>query len=84
MNIRHSGDIAARYNGEEFVIACSQCDLSEAYKIAERIRFEVFSACVPHSASRAKRVVSLSIGGAIITPSESKFPSNLISLADNL
>ena len=48
---RRQGDLIARFGGEQFVLLCANCDLSEATRIAEEIRHTLENlplACLEH------------------------------------
>jgi diguanylate cyclase (GGDEF)-like protein len=59
-----SVDLAARYGGEEFVCILPDTDHAGAFGVAEKIRRGIFELAIPHSASSAGGVVSVSIGVA--------------------
>ena len=75
------GDFAARYGGEEFVLILPNTDAAGAGNIATRIRDAVAAAHMPHTQSSLQRV-SVSIGVAVVLPSQEMEPAELVALAD--
>jgi diguanylate cyclase (GGDEF)-like protein len=63
--IRRSTDLACRYGGEEFVILLPDCRWGGAMAVAESIRAGIEGLAIPHTASKAAPVVTLSIGVAV-------------------
>ena len=66
--VNRAGDLVARYGGEEFVVLLAATGQDEALTLAERIRATVEGLAIPHAASSAGPVVSLSIGVAGCLP----------------
>jgi len=62
--VNRPGDLVARYGGEEFAVLLAETGPEEALTLAERIRATVAALGIPHAASSAGPVVSLSIGVA--------------------
>lgn len=62
------GDIVARIGGEEFGVLLPATSLSAAYKLAERLRQAVADCRIEHLHSSAAKVVTISIGLAIVEP----------------
>ena len=56
-----ASDVATRYGGEEFALLLPQTDTEEAFKIAERIRTQIFADPVPLEQGTELRI-SVSIG----------------------
>ena len=56
------GDVVCRLGGEEFLVICSNCDLAEAARSAERIRAAIESHAI--SMAGADRGVTVSLGVA--------------------
>lgn len=75
-------DIAARYGGEEFVLLLPNTDVQGAKKVANELKKTVASLAIPHKASTASDVVSLSIGIATVYPERSDSPDLLVKNAD--
>ena len=77
-----AGDLVARYGGEEFAALLSGVDGQEAAVVAERLRANVQALRVPHGASPAAGVVTISGGVATLTPTERGVPAALVAAAD--
>jgi diguanylate cyclase (GGDEF)-like protein len=75
-------DFLARYGGEEFAVILPRTDRSGAEVVAERLRSNVESLCIPHPASAAGGFVTISQGLACAFPAPESAPSALIGLAD--
>jgi diguanylate cyclase (GGDEF)-like protein len=75
-------DVAARYGGEEFAILLYNADRQTLDEIAEQLRSQVVAAGQLHPASPVSPFVTVSIGGACVTPNEGRSPFGLIQLAD--
>jgi diguanylate cyclase (GGDEF)-like protein len=63
-----AGDLAARIGGEEFGVLLPATSRSAAYKMAERMRAAVAACAIEHLYSQAARVVTISIGLAVLDP----------------
>ena len=79
--VRRAGDLAARYGGEEFVFVAPGLDAAEMLHLAEAIRSVVEHRAVPHGLSPFGKV-TLSIGVAVVVPSSSGKPEDLLRKAD--
>jgi diguanylate cyclase (GGDEF)-like protein len=79
--VRRAGDLAARYGGEEFVFIAPMTDRDNALNIAEAIRRGLEQLTLPHAASPF-RVVTASIGVAVVVPGKTDTPQNLLQMAD--
>ena len=75
------GDLAARYGGEEFAVILPNTDATGASNLATRIRDGVAALCLGHSQSSLQRV-SISVGAAVLLPTQGLQPSALVALAD--
>jgi diguanylate cyclase (GGDEF)-like protein len=60
--VGHDRDFAARWGGEEFIYASFETDMDEIRKIAEEIQNKVQDLKIPHEASKASEVLTLSLG----------------------
>ena len=63
-----AGDMVARIGGEEFGVLLPATSRSAAYKLAERIREAVAACAIEHLHSEAAKVVTISIGLAVLEP----------------
>ena len=75
-------DMAARYGGEEFVVLLYDTAHEHAVSVAERVVQEIRKLGIPHEASAASDVVTVSIGLAHVTPAVSRSMDGLVQLAD--
>lgn len=66
--VRRSGDLAARYGGEEFVLLLPNTDAEAACQLGNEIRLAVAHLALPHPASPAAPVVTISLGGITAWP----------------
>jgi len=80
-NIRAS-DSAFRYGGEEFTLIMPDTMANEAFKVAERIRLELFEKAFLLRGAPSSVHASVSIGIALLRPSEDA--SNLLNRADGV
>lgn len=81
-SLRHHQDVVARFGGEEFVAILPDCLLSEALKIAERIRREVESLLFMTEHNHVSHSTTISIGAASVFPSVRKKTTELLEAAD--
>ncbi|MDH0864478.1 two-component regulator propeller domain-containing protein [Mitsuaria sp. GD03876] len=82
-SIGRAGDLAARYGGEEFIVLLPGADRAAALQIAEHIRAGIESLAMPHPASPAGPVVTVSLGVAACVPDEERTLESLIAEADD-
>ena len=75
-------DLAARYGGEEFVCLLPNTYIQGATKVAERLREAVQELQLPHVSSPVCPHLTISIGVAVMTPTDSLAASQLIHQAD--
>lgn len=80
--VGRAGDLAARYGGEEFVILMPGAELAAAKDFAERLRLACEACAIPHPASPAGKVVTISLGVAACRPDAQGSAAELIALAD--
>ena len=78
-------DVVARFGGEEFICLMPECDLSGALSKAEALRLAVITSAIPHIASKINDIntVTLSIGVAVVIPSDAKDMAALVADADH-
>ena len=80
--VRRPSDLAARYGGEEFAVVLPGTDEAGALTVGEWIRAEVERQRMPHGASRASDVVTVSVGAAVVTPTAGMPVASLVAAAD--
>ena len=80
--VRKSGDLLARWGGEEFAVVMSNTSLESATVTAQRMVDAVRARAIPHGASPSGSVLTVSIGVAALTPALSHTPENLVEQAD--
>ncbi len=68
------GALVARYGGEEFAILLTVADLNLALEVGHRWLSNVLALAIEHADSRAKPLVSLSVGVALSAPVQSDSP----------
>ncbi|MBD8525378.1 diguanylate cyclase [Pseudomarimonas arenosa] len=80
--LSRSADFVARYGGEEFVAVLAGLDPAECATQGERLRAAVEKQAIPHEASTAGPVVSISIGAATLRPNRNRSSIELVEAAD--
>ena len=60
--LRNDDDLAVRFGGEEFLVLLPRTDLSDAVRVAERVRRQVENLAIPNEANHAKGIVTASLG----------------------
>jgi len=80
--VRRPSDLAARYGGEEFAVVLPGADEAGAMAVGEWIRAEVERQGIPHGASLAGAVVTVSVGAAVATPAPGMDAASLVAAAD--
>jgi diguanylate cyclase (GGDEF)-like protein len=78
---RRSSDLVARYGGEEFALLSVATPGADALGVAQTICNELARLKLPHDASPFGHV-TISIGVAVLVPSERSRPEQLVRLAD--
>ena len=81
-SVRDPEDLACRYGGEEFAVILPRTNSQGARAVAERFRFLLADAAIPHDASTVARTVTASIGVAVLRPTAGLDPVRLIDAAD--
>lgn len=76
------GDMLARYGGEEFVGVFPDCNISGAELICETLRMSVEQLEIPHKASSAGDVVTVSVGSVTAIPETPELMKDLLEKAD--
>jgi diguanylate cyclase (GGDEF)-like protein len=80
--VGRAGDLAARYGGEEFVILMPGADYQSATVFAEGLRAACEACGIPHPASPAGPVVTISLGVAACKPGSDSSVAELMAMAD--
>ena len=78
-----SGDIAYRYGGEEFVVVLAGQILADAASAMERLRHAVQGLGIPHAASRAGEVMTISVGVSAWEYEQLDTPVTTLARADD-
>jgi diguanylate cyclase (GGDEF)-like protein len=78
--IRRPGDLAARYGGEEFVVLQINTTEEGAAVVAEKIRRGIEE--LRMEIGEIKSIITVSIGGASVVPTDEMAPEELIGKAD--
>ena len=81
--ITREEDFVARYGGEEFVIVLPNTDEEGAALMAERLLSKVRGCNIPHSASDAAKIVTVSVGGTTGTVNYSHEENDYVKHADS-
>ncbi|MFZ5722530.1 MAG: diguanylate cyclase domain-containing protein [Pseudomonadota bacterium] len=79
---RRSGDTAVRFGGEEFLLFVPDAGEEEAARHAAQLHAAISEACIPHAPGLDRRIITVSVGAAVVTPGESFSPEDLIQAAD--
>lgn len=78
-----SGELVARFGGEEFIVLLPHCDEKNAYRSSENIRRAVEDLGIKHPNSKVSSVVTVSIGCATCyLPDKTLDKKSLIKRAD--
>jgi diguanylate cyclase (GGDEF)-like protein len=83
-NLHRPHDLVARYGGEEFACLLPECSISSAQQKANEFVQIVRSLELPHDKSDIVKVVSISVGAAVMIPTAGEDPTELIASADRL
>lgn len=75
-------DTVARYGGEEFAVIMPETDARGALVIANRLREGVIELNLPHAASDAAPIVTISIGVVTLRTSDHETQDQVVALAD--
>ncbi|PZV06974.1 MAG: diguanylate cyclase response regulator [Leptolyngbya sp.] len=81
-SIHRPSDFVSRYGGEEFAVILPNTPLPGAIEVGNRLVRQTQTLAIPHVHSPIADVVTLSCGGASLTPLASYLPSDLVSTAD--
>lgn len=81
--IRRPRDFVARFGGEEFIMILPNTDIAGAKEIASRIHKHVELLAMPHRRSDGVNRVTVSIGGASITPGKDSDSDQFLQRVDH-
>jgi len=79
--LRRSGDVLARFGGEEFAIILPNTNEPGAAEIAEQVRLAVRAALVKHEAV-PQGILTVSLGSAAASPQRDDVATELLAAAD--
>jgi diguanylate cyclase (GGDEF)-like protein len=79
-SLKRSGDLGARYGGDEFAVLLPGSRVEEAAAVAHQIRHAFVAAC--HAEDVAARYSRLSIGVASLVPGSASHMRDLVAAAD--
>lgn len=75
-------DMLFRYGGEEFAVILEDASAPQAMAVAQRIMKKIHELCLPHPASAAAPIVTVSIGVAVAGQEERCTDGELVERAD--
>ncbi len=81
-NLRRSGELLARFGGEEFVAILPNVDRESAVSMAEEMREAVVRLGFANGASSAHAAMTVSMGVATGVPEIGSLPADLLRVAD--
>lgn len=81
--VKRPPDMTARYGGEEIVCLLPDTGLDGVFRVGNAVLDAVRALGVPHRFSKATDIVTVSIGGVSIIPTQDMTPTNIIEAADS-
>ena len=76
--VKRSGELVARFGGEEFALLLPGTDLQEGKRAAQRCLHEMLNARIPHAVSPVSPWLTVSIGVATIVAAPGLSPATLV------
>lgn len=76
--VKRSGEMVARFGGEEFALLLPGTDLQEGKRVARRCLHEMLNAGIPHAGSPVSPWLTVSIGVATIVAAPGLSPATLV------
>jgi len=81
---QRAGDVVARYGGEEFAIILPGVDFNGLSSVTEQVRDAIWALNINHLCPDGTDRVSISVGGATVTPKQDFNTTTLIKFADEM
>jgi diguanylate cyclase (GGDEF)-like protein len=75
-------DLSARYGGEEFIVLLYDARRDYVEEVCRQLHANLASLAIPHPASPLGRLVTFSIGAALVVPQPGRSHEGFIQLAD--
>ena len=82
MCVKRSGELVARFDGEEFAVLLPGADAAEARRVAERCLLQIGNTRIPHGDSPVSPWLSVSIGVATAVAAPAVTPLALLQTAE--
>jgi diguanylate cyclase (GGDEF)-like protein len=73
-----------RYGGEEFAAVMPNIDANEVYRIAEKLKDDIFALKIAHAYSPVADHITLSIGCSVFMPKDMSNAQKLLKMADEM
>ena len=83
MHMRRPADLAARYGGEELALLLPNTDAEQARHVVDGICQAIAEQAIPHAASAAAPMLTVSAGGATCASAGNETGNQLLEAADN-
>ncbi len=82
--VKRTGDLAARYGGDELALILPDADAEDARRITEGMRQGVYDLAIPHESSSVEGCdrITISAGIATMMPDRDSVAADLVVLAD--